>query len=1042
MGGLLQTIIARETRVRFFIALALLSVIAFMFWTSSRYPSLGDKALMAGSIQLEDPLSFEALYTIEPQFPVWKKILLTTINWLDTNRKGMIFGVLMGSVFLTLFRYVRRVNFQNGFLNSVLGLFMGAPMGVCVNCAAPIAKGLYSGGARAETVLSAMVSSPTLNIVVLTMLFSILPFYMGVTKVGLSLLVILVAIPLICRFLPANERQIPAEERRSCPLPQSPKEPAQEGLIGAVRGFSFDFASDLWYIIRLTVPLMVLAGFLGSVVATLIPIEVLNDLRFGLIGLVLVALIGTFLPVPIAFDIVICAALLAGGLHVGYVMTLLFTLGIVSVYSYFIVAQAVSIRAASYLAGVVALLGILAGAAVHNWHAWQTKRALDFLTQEMANVSVSENASPLPAPALTSVASVAPVALDTEDTTIKIERLPFGERSPEGALPFSGMEAHKIGIDQPIEFSFKDMWPPFWEGRSISSGDIDGDGDIDVVIASTRVGLHIYDNDGKGEFTPRSGPLAKVKELPVFNAALIDFDNDGWLDIFLATYQKGNFILWNEGGTFSGDSLTPVLNRDDAMLSLALAFADVDRDGDLDVALGNWAAGWYRRIPGEESRNRIVFNDAARITGQEYLDLPGLPGETLSILFSDINSDGATDLLVGNDFELPDVFYFGDGAGGFNRIRRSDGIIPHTTNMTMAIKSHDLDNDLQPEIYLAQIAGRSSGISERLKMQPIELYCDGVERRTDREICARNMAIKTWYKSGNNFDPTYAEKCLELESDYQAECKAMLVKDLAIQGEDPSICELIPLAQEEAKAYCLIHFKPAIPPTQADMLEYPLQIKQRNVLLVPQQNGQYEDQSIARKLEVGGWSWDTKIADFDNDGWSDVLIVNGTWVPNEFTPSNMFFLNDGSGTFSERAIEFGFEDYLITAAATHFDMDHDGDLDVVTVPVNGPIQAYINNSQDNHAISFKITDKIGNRFGVGARIVIRFGKNGEYQQVREIQAGGGFQSFDAPVAHFGLGTEEQIDSAIIFWPDGSSSSINEVLMAGATYHITRTKLID
>ena len=68
---------------------------------------------------------------------------------------------------------------------------MGAPLGVCVNCAAPIAKGMYAGGARAESTLSAMVASPTLNVIVLTMLFSILPFYMAVMKIALSLFVIL-----------------------------------------------------------------------------------------------------------------------------------------------------------------------------------------------------------------------------------------------------------------------------------------------------------------------------------------------------------------------------------------------------------------------------------------------------------------------------------------------------------------------------------------------------------------------------------------------------------------------------------------------------------------------------------------------------------------------------------------------------------------------------------------------------------------------------------------------------------------------------------
>ena len=129
-----------------------------------------------------------------------------------------------------------------------------------------------------------------------------------------------------------------------------------------------------------------------------------------------------------------------------------------------------------------------------------------------------------------------------------------------------------------------------------------------------------------------------------------------------------------------------VPNRDEAILSLALSFADADGNGFLDIALGNWAAGWYRRIPGEESRNRILWNDDGTL-GERFTDLPGIPGETLSILFSDMDRNGTMDLIVGNDFEIPDYFYSGDGTGTFDMIDHASGRIPHTTTTTMAIKT-------------------------------------------------------------------------------------------------------------------------------------------------------------------------------------------------------------------------------------------------------------------------------------------------------------------------------------------------------------------
>ena len=83
------------------------------------------------------------------------------------------------------------------FRNSFMGMFAGTPLGVCVNCVAPIAKGMYEGGSKMETALAVMFSSPTLNIIVLTMLFSIFPFYMAVMKLLATFLLILIIVPLI-----------------------------------------------------------------------------------------------------------------------------------------------------------------------------------------------------------------------------------------------------------------------------------------------------------------------------------------------------------------------------------------------------------------------------------------------------------------------------------------------------------------------------------------------------------------------------------------------------------------------------------------------------------------------------------------------------------------------------------------------------------------------------------------------------------------------------------------------------------------------------
>ncbi len=97
-------------------------------------------------------------------------------------------------------------------------------------------------------------------------------------------------------------------------------------------------------------------------------------------------------------------------------------------------------------------------------------------------------------------------------------------------------------------------------------------------------------------------------------------------------------------------------------------------------------------------------------------------------------------------------------------------------------------------------------------------------------------------------------------------------------------------------------------------------------------------------------------------------------MPNEVSPSNLFFRNRGDGTFEEATDAFGLTDYLITAAASEIDLDNDGDLDFLIAPVNGPVMNFINNSATGNAMVFAFGDRIGNRFGIGNRIVAKVGE--------------------------------------------------------------------
>ena len=366
---------------RVLLVLTVIVATAVTFWSGSRYPSLDQKAIMGGSAALEDPLSFEASIQIQPDDGTVERIAYTTVNWIETNLEGMAFGLMIGACFLTLIGMIPARGHRNGWVNTLFGVAMGAPLGVCVNCSAPVAKGLHDGGARLETTLATMFSSPTLNVIVLTMLFAIFPIYMTVIKLSLTLIFVLICVPLLSRYVFKAERA-PTYDDATCAVPPPQIDYAGESVLTAAKETALMILRNLLYVVVRTVPLMLLAGLLGAIVVHLLPLNTLLDFEPGVLSLLLVALIGIFLPVPIAFDIVVVAVLVAAGAPMIYSMILLFTLGIFSIYPFFIVWNTISPRVAIVSTVVLMSLGIVGGIIADNIHQAELRDMLQFLEEQ------------------------------------------------------------------------------------------------------------------------------------------------------------------------------------------------------------------------------------------------------------------------------------------------------------------------------------------------------------------------------------------------------------------------------------------------------------------------------------------------------------------------------------------------------------------------------------------------------------------------------------------------------------------------------------
>jgi uncharacterized membrane protein YraQ (UPF0718 family) len=341
----LKTGVARPAQIIFAVVLVL--SLGFYFWVDSRYPSLVKKLHSGTAIKVRGSISFDELLPVDPKAPVLTRIERTTVNWIWTNRIGMSFGVGFGAALLTLIPLFPRRRFKSPAANTLLGAFIGAPLGVCANCVAPIGRGLYSAGASAETVLATMISSPLLNVVVMAMVFSLFPMPLALIRFAVPIL-LLILVPFI------TPQVTPEVVQAQCPIYTGPDWLQSSGSTLGL------FFKNLARVFIFTVPLMFVAAALGAISAELLPASSI-PLTVSFLGIVTVAMIGTFIPVPIAFDAGLAFVLMKHGVALPYVVTLLCTLGGFSIYPFIIVGRTVSWGTAIKLSLAIVVLGVLAG---------------------------------------------------------------------------------------------------------------------------------------------------------------------------------------------------------------------------------------------------------------------------------------------------------------------------------------------------------------------------------------------------------------------------------------------------------------------------------------------------------------------------------------------------------------------------------------------------------------------------------------------------------------------------------------------------------
>lgn len=190
-----------------------------------------------------------------------------------------------------------------------------------------------------------------------------------------------------------------------------------------------------------------------------------------------------------------------------------------------------------------------------------------------------------------------------------------------------------------------------------------------------------------------------------------------------------------------------------------------------------------------------------------------------------------------------------------------------------------------------------------------------------------------------------------------------------------------------------------------------------SVILRNNGSGYFTDITASTGFDIGNVTpIQSKMEDFDNDGYVDILITGGDEV---------LFRNNGNGTFTEVLNAFDNNDMESFAIG---DLNHDGKIDVYggyaniyTTPTNVDDVVWLNTTENNnHFITFVLQGTVSNRDALGAKVRI-YGSFG--QQVREVRAGESYGTTNTFHLHFGLGSATMVDSAVVYWPSGQTTTL-------------------
>ncbi len=527
-------------------------------------------------------------------------------------------------------------------------------------------------------------------------------------------------------------------------------------------------------------------------------------------------------------------------------------------------------------------------------------------------------------------------------------------KGPKSGLPFHSRlvdVAAQAGLRMPTIYGPIDHKDYIMEavGCGCAFLDYDNDGWIDIFLLSGTVrGVtpseatnRLYRNNRDGTFTEVTHAAGLTATGWASAVCVGDYNNDGYEDLFVTYFGQNRLYRNNGNGTFTDVTTQAGLTNEPGRWGSGCTFVDLNRNGHLDLFVANYTGFDFARVPRPGSAANCTWKSVAVSCGPR-----GLPYGSHSL-------------------------YRNNGDGTFTDISREAGLFEQKENYGMTAVAADFTENGWQDIYLA------------CDSTPSLFFFNSGKPRLQEQGVMRGVALSD-------------------DGEEQAGM-GIAVGDYNLDGH-----------LDVFKS----HFS-----------------DDTSILYANDGHGSFTDVTFSSKIgvETRYTGWGTGMVDLDNDGWPDIFMVTGSVYPEveksvrdyPYRSPRIVYRNLGNGNFEELIEEAG-----PGVAAAHCsrgcafgDFDNDGDLDILIINLNEPPSLLRNDVKgSDHWMKIKLVGVKSNRSAIGARILVHYAGKSQAQTVLSQSS---FYSASDSRLHFGLGATSAVDIDI-FWPSSAHQQLHDI----------------